>query len=31
MHKNQLALKELNDPTLSMIIQIIYYSEQYGY
>ena len=31
MHKDQLALKEPNDPILSMIIQIIYYSEQYSY
>lgn len=31
MQKSQLALKELNDTTLSMITQIIYYSEQYGY
>lgn len=31
MHKDRLALKELSDPILSMIIQIIYYSEQYSY
>ena len=31
MHKDQLASKELSDLVLSVIIQIIYNSEQYSY